>query len=179
MRTHSIWSWLAAAVWGVSCGILSAEPVQRHLTMKVTAESSSDYQKIPNSSERIKHQSRQLNFALDNRDKEEVKDVSVKWAIYARKMRDNKVILMKEGTEKSKIAALGAVTLKSARVMMKGNPKYSVVTSKNNNNRDLPQFETKKYPADGEEYYGYSVQMYVGTELIDEVYSQPSLKAKK
>ena len=164
-------------MWGGLCGPLLAEPVSHHITVKVSMENTSDFRKIAGSSEKSKQQTRQLSVTLDNRDKEQVKDLSVKWAIYAHKMQNHQLVTVKQGTVKTKIEALEAKTVKSDRVTIKGTPKHSVTSRKTV--RGKVQANTKHFPATGEEYYGYSVEVYAGSTLIDEVYSQPSLQRGK
>jgi hypothetical protein len=177
MKKHSILTWVAAVIWSGLCGPLLAEPAPRHITAKVAVDSSSNYKKISGSNEKLKEQSRKLSITLDNRDKEVVNDVTVKWIIYARTMTDNKVVAMGKGTEKTNIPALGTAQVASKKVTMKGNSKYTVThVDRNGNNNARPRVTTKKHPAAGEEYYGYSVEVYVGGVLIDEIHSVPSLK---
>jgi CCR4-NOT transcriptional regulation complex NOT5 subunit len=164
-------------LWGVWGGPVLAEPVSHHISMKVSLDSASDFKNIAGSSDKSKRQTRQLSVTLDNRDKEQVKDVSVKWAIYARKMQDHKLVTVKQGTVKTQIGALEATTVKSDQVTIKGTPKHSVTTRKTV--RGKVQASTKHIPATGEEYYGYAVEVYAGATLIDEVYSQPSLRRGK
>lgn len=177
MKKHSILTWVAALIWSGLCGPLFAEPAPRHITAKVAVDSSSNYKKISGSNEKMKEQSRKLSITLDNRDKEVVKDVSVKWIIYARTMTDNKVVAMGKGIEKTSIPSLGTAQVESKKVTMKGNSKYTVThVDRNRNNNARPRVITKKHPAAGEEYYGYSVEVYVGKDLVDEIHSVPSLK---
>lgn len=177
MRSHLNWVWGAALVWGVLGGAAVAEPVLRHITMKVEVEDSTDYKNIAGSNSKSKQQDRQLSVTLDNRDKERATDVSVKWAIYAHKMASHKLVTVKQGTVKTKIEALSKTTVKSDKVTIKGTPKHSVVTRRAV--RGKVQSNTRNEPASGEEYYGYAVAVYAGSVLIDEVFSQPSLKLTK
>ncbi len=177
MKKQSISPWVAAVIWSGLCGPLLAAPVLRHITAKVEVDSSSNYRKISGSNEKSKEQSRKLSITLDNRDKEVVKDVSVKWILYARTMTDHKVVPMGKGTEKTNIPSLGTTQVESKKVTMKGNSKYTVTTvDRDRNNNARPRVTSKKHPAAGEEYYGYSVEVYVDGVLIDEIHSMPSLK---
>ena len=177
MRNQLHWTWGAALVWGVLCGPLLAEPVGKHITMKIDMEDSTDYKNIAGSTARSKEQHRQLNVTLDNRDKEPAADVSVKWAIYSRKMDSHKLVTVKQGTTKARIEALSTTSVKSDKVTIKGTPRHTVVTRKSVKGK--VQNNSKTEPATGEEYYGYAVAVYAGTVLIDEVFSQPSLKLTK
>lgn len=177
MRRYLYWTWVAGLVWGGLSGPLLAEPVSHHITVKVSMENASDFKKITGSSKKSKQQTRQLSVTLDNRDKGQAKDVSVKWAIYARKMQDHQLVTVKQGTVKTQLEALEAKAVKSDRVIIKGTPKYSVTTRKTV--RGKVQANTKHFPASGEEYYGYSVEVYAGSTLIDEEFSQPSLQRGK
>ncbi|MCX6880130.1 MAG: hypothetical protein NTW21_40955 [Verrucomicrobia bacterium] len=177
MRSHLHWTWVAALVWSGLSGPLLAEPVARHITVKVTVDNASDFKDIAGSTARSKQQTRQLSVLLDNRDQEAANDVAVKWAIYARKMTDHKLVTVKQGNLKTKIGPLETATVKSDKVTIKGTPKHAVTTRKKVNGKN--QSSTKNNPASGEEYYGYSVAVYVGSVLIDEIYSQPSLKPDK
>ena len=165
-------------VGGFFGGPLWAEPAQHHISMKVTADASVDTKKISGSSVRSRVQNRQLTIALDNRDKEVVDGVSVKWTIYARTMDGGHLVTVKEGTEKPKLAALQTTTVKTPVVTFKGTPQHAVTTQKNSG-KGKTQATSKREPATGEEYYGYAVQVYEGSTLLDEEYSQPSLKNHK
>ncbi|MCX6865606.1 MAG: hypothetical protein NTV46_05195 [Verrucomicrobia bacterium] len=167
--------WVAVLAWSVACVPLLAEPpLLRHITATVTVDSSNDYQNISGSSEKSRKQGRQLNIVLANYDRQLVKDVSVKWAIYAHKMDNHKLVTVKQGTRKTTLEAHGTATVKSDRVTIKGTPKHSVITRKTIKGK--VQTHSKSQPATGEEYYGYSVEVYAGSVLIDGIYSQPSLK---
>jgi hypothetical protein len=81
---------------------------------------------------------------------------------------------VEQGTETTKLDGFQTLTVKSTTVTLKGTPEHTVVTRKTN--RGKVQTSSKKYPATGAVYYGYWVGVYVGSTLIDEIYSQPSLK---
>lgn len=174
LRTQWNRIWSAALACGLFCGPALAAPVLRHLTVKVEMAGSTDYTKIAGSSAKSKQQHRQLSVTLDNRDPQQVTDVSVKWAIYARNMVSHQLVTVKQGTLKTRIDALSTTTVQSDKVSIKGTPKHSVVSSKKVKGKT--QTGTRNQPAKGEEYYGYAVAVFAGTDLIDEVYSQPSLK---
>jgi uncharacterized membrane protein YdfJ with MMPL/SSD domain len=180
MKHHALCSWIVALSWTFLCGgaVHAADPAQRHITAKVSVDSSSDYKKIAGTSEKIKSNTRRLAITLENMDKEPADDVSVKWAIYARKMDNKKLFAVKQGTEKIKLSAQGKTTVQSQSATMKGNDKYTVTTQRRENNGRI-RTDSKKHPAEGEEYVGYSVEVYVGSTLIQEIYSNPSLKNPK
>ena len=161
-------------MWSMLCGPLLAEPVVPHVTAKVTMEDSNDYKDIAGSSAKSKVQRRQLHVTLDNRDKDGVKDVLVKWTIYAHKMDNNKLVTVKQGSATAKLEPLKTATVKSAEVVIKGTPKHTVTFR--NRIRGQIQNDIKHHDATGEEYYGYAVVVYVGAVKVDEIYSQPSLK---
>lgn len=140
-------------------------------------DASNDYKKIAGSSERTKHQVRQLSVTLDNRDKEVIKNVHVKWTLFGHKMPDNTLVTLKQGSVKTAVDALKTSTVKCEKVVISGTPKYTVTTKKAV--RGTVQVDTKHHPASGEDYYGYAVRVYAGSILIDEFYSHPSLKQEK
>ena len=177
MKNQRNWLGVAALAWSLPCGSLLAEPPAHHVTVKVTVENSNDYKNITGSSEKSRQQDRQLIVTLANNDKEQVKDVSVKWAIYAHKMENHQLVTVKQGNEKTQLDALQTTTVKSANVTIKGTPKHTVVTRKTVKGK--VQTSSKSEPATGEDYYGYSVAVYAGSTLIEEIYSQPSLKSAK
>lgn len=170
-------AWVGAAVMGMLCGPVLAEAAGHHITAKVEMENSNDFKGIAGSNAKTKVQHRQIKVTLDNRDKERVTDVSVKWAIYARKMDSNKIVPAKQGTAKAVIESLSTATVQGDKVTITGTPKHIVTTRKTV--RGKVQNSNRSVAASGEEYYGYSVAVYAGSELIDEVYSQPSLKPTK
>ena len=170
-------AWVAAVMWIALCGAALAEPTVYHITVKVDTTNSNKYHDISGSSAKSKQQTRQLGVTLDNRDKEPISNVSVKWAIYAHDMITNKLVTVKKDTVKTQIDALSKTTVQSVMVTMKGTPKHTVTTRKNSRSR--VQISSKEQPASGVEYYGYSVAVYAGAVLIDEIYSQPSLKPTK
>ena len=94
MKNQRNWLGVAVLVWSLPCGLLLAEPPAHHITVKVTVESSNDYKKIADSSEKSHQQDRQLVVTLANNDKEQVKDVSMKWAIYAHKMENHQLVIL-------------------------------------------------------------------------------------
>ena len=163
-------------VWSVVCGSVLAEPAASHITAKVEVENSTSYKNIAGSTAHAKEQTRQLCVTLDNRDKQAATDVSVKWTIFAHKMETNKLVTVKEGRVKTRIEGLATATLKSDKVVIKGTPTHSVVTHKTVGGK--AHNSTKNEPAAGEEYYGYSVAVYVGSVLIQEISNQPNLKAQ-
>jgi len=163
-----------ALVWSVLCGPLLAQPVLPHVTAKVTVEDSNDYKDIAGSNERSKVQRRQLSVALDNRDADGVKDVQVKWTIYAHKLDGNLLVTVKQGTIKAKLEPLKILTVESDKVVIRGTPKHTVTTR--GTVRGKIVLNTKHHEATGEDYYGYAVEVFVGSVLVAEIYSQPSLK---
>jgi len=142
-------------------------------------DSSNEYKDIAGSSSKSKVQSRQLRVTLDNRDQEAANDVSVKWAIYARTMDGNKLVTAGQGTETAKVGALQKTTVKCDRITIKGTPKHSVTTVKNDRRNGRSNITTRKQPGSGEDYYGYVVKVFAGPALLDEFYSQPALKDVK
>jgi len=166
----------AALAWSVSCGPLLAESAP-HVTVKVAVDSSNDYKKIAGSSERSKKQTRQLNITLGSNDKDVTANLTIKWAIYARTMADQKLMTTKSGTITAKVEPFKTVTVSSAKVTIEGTPEHTVVTKKSN--RGNSQISSKKHAATGEDYYGYAVAVYSGATLIQEVANQPSLKLDK
>jgi len=180
MRNLSSWAWAAALVLSGFCGPVSAAPAAPggpRVDVKVAVTETNDYHNIAGSAARSKQQSRQLRVTLGNWDKVPIADVSAKWVIYARKMDSNKVVTVKQGTVKTKLGALSTITVKSDKVTMKGTPKHTVVTKKNVKGK--VQSSSKNNPATGEEYYGYSVAVYAGTVLIEEISDPASLKPKQ
>jgi nucleoid DNA-binding protein len=97
--------------------------------------------------------------------------------IFAHTMDKHKLVPVKEGTVKTKVEALKTAAVKSAMVTIRGTPKHSVVTKKSRKGK--VQTSSKEHPATGEEYFGYSVEVYADAVLIDEIFSQPSLKPMK
>ena len=179
MKSNLQRAWVAVLVMGALCGPVLAEPVGRHISAKIDLENSNDFKNIGGSNAKTKVQHRQLNVTLDNRDKEQAA-VSVKWAIFAHKMDNNKLVTVKQGTASATVGALSTATVKSDRVTITGTPKHTVVVNNNRRNaKGKVQTTSKSEPANGEEYYGYSVQVFAGSELISETYSQPSLKPKQ
>ena len=164
-------------VWSMLCGPLLAEPVRPHITAKIDVENSNDYKDIAGSSAKTKIQRRQLTVMLDNRDTGEATDVTVKWMIFAHTMNNHKLVPVKQGSVTTKLEALKTAAVKSAKVTIKGTPKHSVINR--NSIKGKVQISSKEHPASGEEYFGYSVQVYAGAVLIEEIYSQPSLKPIK
>lgn len=163
--------------WGLlfTAGSPAAEPAAvPHVSLKVTADRASDYKGIPGSSEHLKTQRCQLVIDLENHDQAAMPNLSVKWTIYARKMDNGKLMVVKQGTVKTKVDALGSVHVKSDKAMMKGNSKYTVTNV--SWVRGQRRVSHKNHPPAGEEYYGYAVQVFSGSALIDETYSLPSLK---
>ncbi len=163
-----------ALVWCVVCGPLLAGPVLPHVTAKVAVEDSNDYKDLPGTSEKSKVQRRQLHVTLDNRDKEGAKDVLVKWTIYAHKMDNKKLVVAKQGSVKAKLEPLKTLTVESDKVVIRGTPEHTETIRRRV--RDRIQTSSKHHEASGEEYYGYAVEVFVGAVLVDEIYSQPSLK---
>jgi hypothetical protein len=156
-----------------------AEPSTPHLSAKVRVEAGTDFKKIGGSSASSKTQTRQIVVILDNRETSELKDISVRWKIYARSMKDNQLKVAKEGTEKTSVGPLKTTTVKSDKVILKGSPKHSVTSQKSGrggHSNGRPNVTTKTVQAEGEEYAGYAVRVYAGGRLVDEEYSQPGLK---
>ncbi len=181
MKSQSKWIFLIVTGLIQSAAPLLAEQPGPHISAKVTLDASTDYRKIGGSSEKTKVQQRQLMVTVDNRDKIEANNISVKWTIYGRSMKDNKLMVAKEGTEKTKVGALQSTVVKCDKVTIKGTPKHTVTSQRKGRGRGdgQPQITNKSYPAEGEEYYGYAVRVFAGGTLVDEAYSQPSLKDGK
>jgi hypothetical protein len=180
MSSQFHWVWVGAMVWAVLNGPLMAAPaapVVHHITVKVDVDSSNDFKDIAGSTAKSKVQQRQLTVMLDNRDTGEATDLTVKWMIFAHTMDKHKLVPVKEGTVKTKVEALKTAAVKSAMVTIRGTPKHSVVTKKSRKGK--VQTSSKEHPATGEEYFGYSVEVYADAVLIDEIFSQPSLKPMK
>lgn len=169
-------SWCAVLVWGVSCGPLLAEPVH-HITVKVAVGSTNDYKNIPGSSEKSKKQTRQLNITLGNNDKDLPANLTLKWVIYSHTMKDHKLVTSGHGTLTSKIDSFKTITVSSAKVTIEGTPEHTVITRKTKKGKS--QITSRKNPATGKEYYGYTVAVYAGSTLIEETASQPTLKIDK
>lgn len=168
---------LAALVLSWICQPARAQPSVPHITVTVSVKSTNAFKDIPGSGAKSKEQTRNLLVSLDNRDPQAIQGVSVKWTIYGRKMADNQLIVVKQGTETTHLDALKSGIVKSGEVAIKGTPQHAVTTTKRIKGK--PRSSSTEQPASGADYYGYAVKVFVGNVQVEESYSQPGLKDVK
>ena len=185
MKNAWILPGVVVAGWLSVCASLAAEPVVRHVSLKVTLQNGSDYKKIKGSNEKTRTEKCKLHIALDNRDDKPVKDLQVKWTIYGRKVGKDDLVTKASGTRKVSLDAFKAAEFSSDSASFNGTPKHTVTTINRNNGRNNAggrgrnTTQTKTVAASGDQFYGYAVQVYDGNVLLDQAFSQNRLKVGK
>ncbi len=179
MRTPTLVKGIVAGM--MFCSSALAAPVLPHVSLRVTLDNGSDYKKIQGSSEKTREEKIQLNINLDNRDNLQNKDLRVEWTIYSHPVGKVNLIQAGHGTKKVSLAALKSLDFKSDKITVTGTPKHAVLSQNKNKNHNSGghnqnQTTSKEVAASGNQYYGYAVQLYLGGVLLDQAYSQSSLK---
>jgi hypothetical protein len=143
---------------------LSAAPESRTFGLKVKEEGKASYDNDAVT------QTRKLNLALSLAGKEPAPGLVVKWTVYGHTRKDHKQVVIESGELKTSLEGGKSVTLTTPQVTIKGVREHSVSTGRGRSRR------SKKVPASGNEYFGYSVEVSNGTAVVAEAYSKPSLK---
>lgn len=117
-------------------------------------------------------QVRNLELTLSLAGKEPAPGLVVKWTIYGHSRKNHDLVVIKTGELKADLDGGKTVTLTTPQVTIKGVREHSVSTGRGRSRR------SKKVPASGEEYFGYSVNVLNGATVVAEAYSKPSLKGK-
>jgi hypothetical protein len=143
---------------------LSAELEARNLGLKVGTDGKSSY-----NGESVT-QTRKLELDLSLWGKEPAPNLVVKWTIYGHTRKDRKLVVIESGEMKTSLEPGKAVALTTPMVTIKGAREHSKSSGRGRKKK------SKKVPASGEQYYGYSVKVMSGSTLLAEAYSKPSLK---
>jgi hypothetical protein len=167
---------VVVAGWTMFCGSLLAETAVPHVSLKVTLDNGSDYKLIKGSSDKSRSEKCQLHITLDNRDNAPVKSLSVRWAIYGKEEGKDKLVPAGKGNKNVALDALKSVEFTSAQISFNGTPKHGETTTTKAKGTTKAKTQTKEVGATGNEYYGYAVQVYDEGILLDQAYSQNSLK---
>lgn len=112
-----------------------------------------------------------LQIALSGRPKNPETRTGV-WTIYARDVEDRIVTALETGKFTVALSGTGQQKLESTEAAAESTPARVEVTGGGNN----PQ--SKKIPATGVKYIGYSVVIKDGDKVVGELYSAASLKAE-
>ncbi len=162
------------------CNSALATPVLPHVLLKVTLDNGSDYKKIQGSSGKSREEKIQLSIDLDNRDNLQVKDLRVEWTIYSHPLGNVKLDKAGHGSKMLTLEPLKSEEFKSDKITITGTPKHGIVSQdknrNNNNGNNQNNIITTPVAATGSQYYGYAVQLYSGSTLLDQAYSQSTLK---
>ncbi len=146
---------------------LFAAPELREFGLNVKSDGKATYDKDAVT------QVRNLELTLSLAGKEPAPDLVVKWTIYGHSRKNHDLVVIKTGDIKSGLDGGKTVTMSTPQVTIKGVREHSVSTGRGRSKR------SKKVPASGEEYYGYSVEVLNGATVVADAYSKPSLKKSR
>ncbi len=144
------------------------------LGVRVKIEGKASYKDVKGSSTRTKTQSRILKIEVSNLGKEEVPATKVKWTVFGHRMKDHKLVELKSGEKSIIVPSEDSVEFSSSEVIASGTREHTVSARKRS--RGKTRTTSKKVAASGEEYYGYAVEVYLGSKRVAAKYSQPSLE---
>lgn len=145
---------------------LSAAPASRDFGLKVKAEGKATYENDTIT------QTRKLLFSLSLAGREPAPDLVLKWTIYGHSRKDHSLVVIKSGELKTTLEGGKSVALETLVINIKGVREHSVSTGSGRRRG------SKKVPASGDEYFGYSVTVVSGNSVVAEEFSHGSLKPK-
>lgn len=145
---------------------IDAAPQPRNFGLKVKADGNSRHDKDTVT------QTRTLLLNLSLVGTEPAPDVVVKWTIYGHSRSNHDPITIKSGELKTALVGGKAVELTTPEITITGVLEHSESSGSGR------RAKSKKVPASGDEYYGYSVVVMNGSTMVAEAYSHPSLKSK-
>lgn len=157
---------ILALISALSISGLSAAPNPRDLGLKVKVDGKASYDNDTIT------QTRKLEVTLSLAGKEPAPDLVVKWTIYGHSRKDHSLVVIKSGELKTSLEGGKSVALATPETTIKGVREHSVSTGSGRRRK------SKKVPASGDEYFGYSVIMSLGNTVVAEEYSHGSLKPK-
>lgn len=121
-----------------------------------------------------KTQTRSLEIALENTGKTASKELVIQWRLYGHKMATRDLVDIKSGNIKRSLPAESKIQVSTETVKITGTGEHSV--SKRKGHGRNARTTSRKVPASGHEYYGYSVRVYDQGKLVASEFSQPSLE---
>jgi hypothetical protein len=143
---------------------LNAAPQARDFGLKVKVDGKAAYDKDTVT------QTRKLLFNLSLAGKEPASDLVMKWVIYGHSRKDHDPEVIKSGELKVTLTPGQAVALETPQITITGVREHSVSTGSGRRRK------SKKVPASGQEYFGYSAVLMSGSTVLAEDYSHGSLK---
>jgi hypothetical protein len=145
------------------CG-LSAAPNPRDLGLKVKVDGKASYD------DNTISQTRKLLFNISLAGKEPASDLVLKWVIYGHSRKDHDPEVIKSGELKVTLTPGQAVALETPQITITGVREHSVSTGSGRRRK------SRKVPASGQEYFGYSAVLMNGGTVLVEDYSNEILK---
>lgn len=140
--------------------------------LEAKIEGKAEYAKGNSKSKTQRHK---IEAVINNTSDQESESTVVKWVIYGHSLEDKQMILIKSGGQKITVPAQGAITVNSPEIKISGNREYKV-SKRSRDRAGHVIITTKKVPASGQDYYGYSVEVFSAGKLMASYYSQPSIE---
>jgi len=143
---------------------LNAAPESRDFGLKVKVDGKATYDNDTIT------QTRKLLFNLSLAGKEPASHLVMKWAIYGHSRKDHDLVVIKSGELKVTLSTGQTQPFETPQITITGVREHSVSTGSGRRRK------SKKVPASGQEYYGYSAMLMSGSTVLAEEYSHESLK---
>ncbi len=119
-------------------------------------------------------QHRSLTIKLSNNSAEPIDGLVVKYFFLGHDVKDHNVKVLKQGERKSSLSPRGSDTVESEEVTSV----YTDAHSEAKKGKGKSKGGSKKVAASGQKIIGYAVQVFNGSKVEAEYYSETSYKAK-
>lgn len=120
-----------------------------------------------------KTQTRSLEITLENTATSASGELVIQWKLHGHKMAGRDLVELKSGSITRTLPPSSKIEVTTETVKISGTREHTV--SKRRGHGRNARMTTRKVPASGHEYYGYSVRVYDHGKLVASKFSQPSL----